>query len=265
MHHRTELSPASRVEVTTRGEIPGAAEYARDKIGELSRFTHRPVLQARVKLTRHPDPAVSRPVVAQAMLDVDGRVVRGHVEGSTAREAIDRLQAKMRRQLERIERGHARRGAPAVAMPDARRLGATDHRPGYATRPPEERRVVRRKSFAMAPCTVDEAVDEMEVLDYDFHLFTEKRSNAVGVVYRSGPTGLRVAMVAPALADQLGPIGSPVTLSTQPTPCLTEHAAIDRIGLLGLPFMFYIDAAQGRAGLLYRRLDGHYGVIAPAG
>ncbi|MEV3901509.1 HPF/RaiA family ribosome-associated protein [Mycobacterium sp. NPDC050551] len=266
MGHRTELPPASRVEVTSRCEIPGAADYARIKIGELSRLTHRPVLQACVKLTRHPDPAVSRPVVAQAMLDVDGRLVRAQVEGSTAREAIDRLQAKMRRQLERIDRGHARRREHAVAeMRDASRPRLTEHRPGHVTRPPGERRIVRRKSFAMAPCTIDEAVDEMDLLDYDFHLFTEMHSSAAGVVYRSGPTGLRVTMVAPALADQLGPITNPVTFSPQPTPCLTEEAAIDRIELLGLPFLFYIDAAQGRASLLYRRVDGHFGVIAPAG
>ena len=48
------------------------------------------------------------------------------------------------------------------------------HRPGYFPRPVDERRVIRRKSFTLAPCTVDEAAVEMDLLDYDFHLFTEK-------------------------------------------------------------------------------------------
>ena len=52
MRHRTELPPVIEVDVTTRGELPGAADYARSKIGELGRLTHRPVLHARVKLTR---------------------------------------------------------------------------------------------------------------------------------------------------------------------------------------------------------------------
>jgi hypothetical protein len=72
MRHRTELPQAIDVDVTTHDELPGAADYARSKIGELGRYTSRPVLQARVKLTRHRDPAVQRPVVAQANLDVDG-------------------------------------------------------------------------------------------------------------------------------------------------------------------------------------------------
>jgi hypothetical protein len=37
------------------------------------------------------------------------------------------------------------------------------------------------------------------------------------------------------------------------------------MGLLGLPFLFFVDAAQGRASVLYHRYDGHYGVITPAG
>ena len=74
MRHRTELPQTIDVDVTTHDEFPGAAEYARSKIGELGRYTSRPVLQARVKLTRHRDPAVQRPVVAQANLDVDRKL-----------------------------------------------------------------------------------------------------------------------------------------------------------------------------------------------
>jgi hypothetical protein len=56
MRHRTEL-PHVIDDVTTRVELPSAADYARSKIGELGRLTHRPVLHAHVKLTKHPDPA----------------------------------------------------------------------------------------------------------------------------------------------------------------------------------------------------------------
>ena len=44
---------------------------------------------------------------------------------------------------------------------------------------------------------------EMELLDYDFHLFTEKGSGVVGVLYRSEPAGYRLALVAPAVADEM--------------------------------------------------------------
>ena len=267
MRHRTQLPSVLDVDVTTHGRLPGAADYARTKVGGLGRLTHRPVLYARVKLTRHPDPAVERPVVAQANLDVDGRLVRVQVEGVTAREAIDRLEARLRHRLERTaEHWEALRGrAPAAGAREWRHQSEPTHRPGYFPRPVDERRVIRRKSFTLAPCTVDDAAVEMDLLDYDFHLFTEKATGAASVLYRAGPTGYRLALVMPASPDQLAPFQVPLTISPQPIPCLTVEQATDRLGLLGLPFLFFIDAVQGRASVLYHRYDGHYGLITPAG
>ncbi len=54
------------------------------------------------------------------------------------------------------------------------------------------------------------------------------------------------------------------TLSTQPAPCITVEQAIERMELRGLPFLIFIDAAQGRAVVLYHRYDGHYGLISLA-
>lgn len=267
MRHESEVPSVIDVEVTTHGEFPGAASYARAKIGELGRLAHRPVLHAHVKLTQHRDPAVERPVIAQANLDVDGRFVRAQVEGVTAHEAVDRLEARLRHRLERIaEHWESRRGSlPVAEVHEWRHDSEPAHRPGYFPRPADERRIIRRKSFAMEPCTVDEAVGEMELLDYDFHLFTEKGTNTAGVLYRGGPTGYRLALVAPDLKDGVSPFERQVSVSDQPAPCLTEAEAAERMGLLGLPFLFFIDAAHGCASVLYHRYDGHYGLITPSG
>jgi ribosome-associated translation inhibitor RaiA len=262
MSHRTKLPPTIDVDVTTHGDFPGAAS----KIGELARYTSRPVVHARVKLSRHRDPAVPRPVVAQANLDVDGRLVRAQVHAETAREAVDLLAARLRRRLGRAaEHREARRGEPPAARSHEWRHNCEPtHRPDYFPRPAYERRVIRRKSFAMTSCNVDVAAREMELPDYDFHLFTEEGTGAAAVLYPAGATGYRLALVAPALADQLSPFALPVTTSRQRVPCLTEGEATNRRGLLGVPFLFFIDAAQGRASLLYHRYDGHYGLITPA-
>ena len=48
-------------------------------------------------------------------------------------------------------------------------------------RPAESREVVRRKTFAAEPMTVDEAAWEMDLLDHDFYLYTDlgvRRSRA---------------------------------------------------------------------------------------
>lgn len=266
MRHRTKPPQDIDVQVTTRDELPAAAEYARSKIGELTRYASRPVLHARVRLTRHRDPAVQRPVVAQANLDVDGRPVRAQVQADTAREAVDLLAARLRRRLERAaEHWEARRGELPAGTAEWRHESEPVHRPNYFPRPADQRRVIRRKSFTMAPCTLDEAAREMELLDYDFHLFTEKGTGIASVLYRAGPTGYRLALAAPALADQVSRHALPVTISQQSLPCLTEEGAANRLSVLGLPFLFFIHADYGCASVLYHRYDGHYGLITPAG
>ncbi|OBI21913.1 integrase [Mycobacterium sp. E2327] len=262
-----DLPAVLDVEVTTHGRLPGAAEYARKKVGELGRFAHAPVLHARVRLTQHGDPAVTRRVVAQANLDVNGRPVRAQVDGVTAAEAIDRLEARLRRRLERgAEHWDAKRARlPRNDPNEWRHQSEPTHRPDYFPRPEGERRVVRHKSYSLPTCTVDEAALEMELLDYDFHLFTEAGTNQDSVLYRQGPAEYRLAQVNPELADELAAVQLSLTVSPQPAPRLTVDDAIVRIGLLGLPFLFFVDASVDRGSVVYHRYDGHYGLITPAG
>lgn len=255
MGYRTGLPAFTHVDVTTHGELPGIDDYVQEKIGGLSRLAHRPVLYARVRLSSHADPAVARPVVAQANLDVNGRLVRAQVEGQTAHEAVDRLEARLRHRLEHVaEHWEAKRGNTSQHT----------HRPSYFPRPSDQRRIIRRKSFTLGARTVDEAAQEMELLDYDFHLFTEKGTKQASVLYRTEPGGYRLAQVKP-VPEELAPYELPLSVSSQPAPRLTLGRAKERLSLLGLPFLFFVDMAQGRAGVLYHRYDGHYGLICPAG
>lgn len=267
VNNKASAAPDLDVKVTTSGELAGAVEYARAKIGRLGRVADRPVLAARVRLTKHADPAVERPVIAQANLDLEGRLVRAQVEGATAHEAIDRLDGRLRRRLERLagQRAARRRGMTTGEPHEWRHQSVPQHRPRHFPRPAQDRQVVRRKSFTLAACTVDEAAQELELLDYEFHLFTEKATGYAAVLYRGGDTGYRLALVAPTPREQLAPFESPVTISEQPAACLTTAQAVERLNLSGLPFLFFIDAAEGRACVLYHRYDGHYGLITPAG
>jgi hypothetical protein len=55
----------------------------------------------------------------------------------------------------------------------------------------------------------------------------------------------------------------PVTVNPQPAPRLTVEQAAERRGLLGLPFLFFLDAGHDRGSPLYHRHDGHYGLLTP--
>ncbi len=255
---------AMPVQVEVHGQVPdGMRELAAAKAGSLLRFAAEPVLSARVTLAVSADPAVPRPAVAQATIDVNGRIVRAQAAGETMRAAIEHMAARLRVRLDRSARDWAaRRGTLPVPEPgEWRHQSIPAHRPAYYPRPAGARAIIRRPGYATHPLTPEEAVGELNLLDYDFHLFTERSTGADSVIYRAGGR-YRLAQARPDPA-RLGPLPAAVTLSGHPAPVLTLTQAIARLDWLGQPFVFFVNADTGRASLLYHRYDGHYGLVGP--
>ena len=262
------VAPPGDVEVVLRGDIPDDARAAAERmVGTLIRYAHRPVLHARVRLTRSADPALTRPVIAQVNLDVNGGLVRAQVAAPTTHEAIDLVHDRMRHRLEHLARYQEDRPdvAPVPQAHEWRHGQEPTHRPDYFPRPAEQRRLVRHKAFEPRTSTPDEAAFDMDLMDYDFHLFTDAASGRDAVLYRAGPTGYRIAYVGGPPANPPAPVAVPLTVSPRPAAVLAPPEAIEQLNGTGRPFLFFADPATGRGRLVYRRYDGHYGLITPAG
>ncbi|WP_433228064.1 ribosome hibernation promotion factor [Actinomadura formosensis] len=262
---RSTTRAAPEVAVEHRGAVPdGSADYARSKVTAVFGHAPEPVLFARVRLTMAADPAVARPALAQANLDVNGRLVRAQVAAETMPEAIDRLHDRLLHRLRRISRHwEARRGAQPLPGPHEWRHDAEPaQRPDYYPRPVEERELIRHKSFTLASESPDEAAFDMESLDYGFLLFTDVETGQDSVIYHRGE-GYRLAQVTPR-EDRHDPVAVPLTISPHPPPRLSVPAAIQRLESIGLPWVFFLDDGTARGNVLYHRYDGHYGLITPA-
>jgi ribosome-associated translation inhibitor RaiA len=252
------------VQVESHGRVPdGMRELAVAKTGSLLRLAVEPVLSARVTLAVSADPAVPRPAVAQATIDLNGRIVRAQAAGETMRAAIEHMAARLRVRLDRSARNWAaRRGTMPVPEPgEWRHQSISAHRPGYFPRSAGTRAVIRRPGYAPRPLTPQEAVDELDLLDYDFHLFTERSTGEDSVLYRVAD-GYCLAQARPK-PDRLGPLPEGVVLSEHRAPVLTLDEAVGRLEWLGQPFVFFVNPETGRASLLYHRYDGHYGLVDP--
>lgn len=263
------------VRVRVQGDFPAeSAQYARELVAAALRDSPEPVSDVRVRLSEHRDPAVHFPVVAQANLDLADVPVRAQVRGATAREAVEALQARLRHQLERAtrparadQRGHWRHPRPRTPR------AATYPRPATACR------VVRYKPCRLALLGVDQAVHQMECRDSDFHLFVEVGTGQDSVVYRCGANGYRLAQVLPD-QDRLAPHTVAVTCYDRPAARLETAHAVELFGMTEVPFLFFValdpdgsadpggsDACDAevhpdaRGRVLYRRFDGHYGLI----
>ena len=259
----SETAPPFELDIIKRGFVQeSVVEYAKEKILHAARAAPRRVLFARLKLTHEPHRSVERPAIAEVMLDLDGLPVRAHVAARDLREASDLLEQRLRRKLKDIEHfSEFLRTFTGVPEPGEWRHGDQPaHRPAHFPRRPEERQVVRRKTFTLGRLTPAAAAFEMEMLDYDFHLFLETDTGQDAVILRLADGGYELMRVSPARGE--GSMGIPVSSAEPPLMHLAE--AVQRLNESGEPFAFFVDAVTQRGNVLYRRYDGHYGLIAPA-
>lgn len=257
-------APALHIQAETRGTVPaGTVEFALHHVNSLLRKAPEPVLFGRVKLTMAANPAVERPAIAQVNIDVNGRLIRAQAAGETMREAIQHACDRLRVRLEKVA-GHRRAkggSRPATESGGWRHQNRPAPGPPYVPQSQEERAVMRRKSYTLAAETPGQAATEADLLDYDFHLFTEKSTGEDAVIYRSG-AGYRLALAYPK-TRRLGLIGPSIDVIPVPAPRLTVAEATSRIEVTSEPFLFFRDADTGRGNVIYLRYDGDFGLIAP--
>jgi ribosome-associated translation inhibitor RaiA len=253
------------VRTQTRGAVPeDAVDLALHQVSSLLRTAPEPVLFARVKLIMSADPAVRRPATAQVNVDLNGRLIRAQAAGETMRAAVEHACDRLRIRLERAARSWeaVRGGRPVPGPGEWRHQSLPTPRLPYFPRPPGDRAVARHKSYALARQTPDEAAADAKLLDYDFHLFTERSTGEDSVIYRTAE-GYRLALAHPP-NGRLGPVDPSITVSEMPAPRLSVTEAAIRLEAAGQSFLFFVNAGTGRGNLIYHRYDGNYGLIAPA-
>ena len=254
------------VAVLTRGRVDDDdVAYAVVRIGAVLRHIDDPVLFARLKLGFAGDPARAKPALAQIAIDVNGELVRAHVAGHTMREAADLLQRHLADKLDQRaqHREDLRTRAPDRQPGEWRHGDLPTERPDYYNRPIEERELVRHKTFAIDELTVDEAAFDMDQLDFDFYLFRDLASGEDAVLDRVAGGRYRLTRLHPSTIEPGASAVEVEIVDTAPAE-LTVPDAIQRLGANGEPFVFFTNAATGRGNVVYRRYDGHYGLITPA-
>lgn len=248
----------------TQGEVPpDALDYAIGRVHEVAERIEEPILSVRIKLSVAPDPARSRPALAQVSLNINGQVVRSHVAAHETREAVDLLALRLTDRLgHRAQRIDAlRRHSPGRSeVGEWRRGDLPAVRPEFFDRPAEERQLVRHKAFFASEQSLDEAIFDMDLLDYDFYLFSELASGRDSLLERLPGGVYRLYQLHPVAAGT-APSAYPVDTDLTPVPELTIDGAIERLVMTGDRFVFFTRRDSGRGSVIYQRYDGHYGLI----
>lgn len=231
--------------VSVKGGVNGdERDCARAMISAVLRKTATD--HARIRISA-PDRA-NGPGLVQVNLRVHGAPARIQVAGPTVVLAISAAATRLRRQIKRLTTAWEPWPWPdperrVLAVPDA---GA----------------IARLKSFRLHAATPCQAAAFLNAMDYDVFLYIDAETGEDAIVYRAGPTGLRLArqrtMRPPAMPSLL-----PLTIHPRKIPILTPAQAATRLAEHRLPFVFYSDHTTHRGNLLYRRYDGDLGLITP--
>lgn len=149
-------------------------------------------IESRCEIHHRPNLSPDRSCRVQITMQVRGRTLRAEVKSKSVLGTIDGAAHKMERQIERFKgrRRRDRRPEPeAVAAPEP---VAEESSPAIEAVWETAGLIAREKEFEVVPMEVEEAVEVMELLNHDFHVFLNPETQAVNVVYRrdSGNYGL---------------------------------------------------------------------------
>lgn len=260
--YRGALRERPDVEAFVRGPISTRdLADAQAGVAAVAAGSDLPVHHARVKIAGYTADDGEAFAVAQANLEVAGRLVRDQEVDRSVAAAVERVMLGLQQRVRRLEYHLADTpSGPPRFSTDEWGTGPAATGPTRLTLAHPQ--LLRHKAAPLAVQTVDAAAFTMDLRDYDVHLFVDERSGQEAIVHRAGPTGYRFACLRPGTGRRYGTV--PLTVDPQPAPRLTLPQAITRLQSGDRPFVFFAGAAAGRGRVLYRRFDGHHGLITAA-
>ena len=173
---------------------PAIREYTETKLTRAINHFDGLVKEADVHLSVARNPRVPQQT-AEVTMFANGTVIRAQERSDNLYASIDLVASKLTRQLNRFrERLHERNHGPV-------HRSARDEEAGAAALPPPgstltdgleastPSRGVRRKYFAMPPMSMDDALQQLDVIDHDFFVFRDSDTGQIQVAYRRNHGG----------------------------------------------------------------------------
>ena len=171
---------------------------AEERIGRLTRYLDG-MDRAEVHLYEERNPRIAdKKDVCEVTVEGHGHHVRTKVAAPDPFSAVDAAAHKLEHQLQKLKnklvgRSHPKARANGHAVLDGAAVdGASVAADGETEEPDALDAIVRSKTFASKPMTVEEALLQLDLLGHDFYLFTNATTLRATVLYRrrAGGVGL---------------------------------------------------------------------------
>ena len=172
--------------------------HVEEKLAKLEKHDHRIIrVQVEVECERNPRQS-DRSVRLELTAFSKGPVVRAEACAADKMAALDlaldKMASQMRKAADRrrihhgrhapVSVGEALADQPVASSEESDEDLVTERRVGPIAVTGDGPLVVREKTHAASPMTLDQALYEMELVGHDFYLFVDKENDRPAVVYR---------------------------------------------------------------------------------
>ena len=167
-------------------------EYVTQKIEKAVSHFQTLTIEVDVNLSVARNPRINSKQTAEVTIYINGAVVRAEESSESLYASLDLVADKVSRKLRKYkEKRQAQNQAPiktAEVLSDQPVVSDLmfDREPEL---PPQ---VLRTKYFAMPPMTVQEALEQLELVDHDFYMFLNADTQEINVIYERNHGGYGV-------------------------------------------------------------------------
>lgn len=199
-------------------------EYVHQKIEKAVNHFQNLMTEIDVHLSVARNPRINpSKQTAEVTIYANGTVIRAEESSENLYASIDLVADKIARQLRKFKE----KKQDQKTNTQIRTVGIVDQRPVEPTligdRTPElPGEVVRTKYFAMPPMTIEEAREQLELVDHDFYMFRNAETGEINVIYERNHGGYGVIQPRNGNGQASGKNGK----AAQSTPTGMEKTAL---------------------------------------
>ncbi|MGB3492889.1 MAG: ribosome-associated translation inhibitor RaiA [Elainellaceae cyanobacterium] len=167
-------------------------EYVHQKIEKAVSHFQSFITEVDITLSVARNPRINPKQIAEVTIYVNGAVVRAEESSENLYASIDLVANKIARQLRKYKEKQRDRKHLHVKTADFLKPSAIAGDLVQNQTPELPHEVVRAKYFAMPPMTVEEALEQLDLVDHDFYMFRNAATGEINVIYERNHGGFGV-------------------------------------------------------------------------